>query len=159
MLSFRGLYSVDREPLRQLLANISVFNQEDQDLALELVDTALDSPTQKDYIFLLAWEGLALRGYACYGPTPLTDRTFDLYWIAVDDHFAGQGIGSQILKNVESILQQENGRMVVIETSSLQTYGSTRAFYLKHGYRLAEQIVDFFRSGEDRVTYTKMIGK
>lgn len=159
MLTFLALRGGDREPLRQLLANISVFNIEDQDLAMELVDIALENPAQKDYRFLLGWEGADLRGYACYGPTPLTDRTYDLYWIAVDDRFAGQGIGSQILKNVESILQQENGRMVVIETSSLQTYGSTRAFYLKHGYRLAEQIADFFRSGEDRVTYTKMIGK
>jgi ribosomal protein S18 acetylase RimI-like enzyme len=159
MLTFRELRAGDREPLRQLLANISVFNQEDQDLALELIDCALNNPAQKDYQFVLAWEGPDLCGYACYGPTALTDRTYDLYWIAVDDRFAGQGIGSQIMKNVEGILQQANGRMIVIETSSLQTYGSTRAFYLKHGYHLAEQITDFFRSGEDRVTYTKMIGK
>jgi len=32
-----------------------------------------------------------LGGYICYGPTPMTDGTYDLYWIASDPRVRGQG--------------------------------------------------------------------
>ena len=41
-------------------------------LALELADAALEDPRQPDYRFLLAWEGEALAGYICFGPTPMS---------------------------------------------------------------------------------------
>lgn len=146
----------DRSRIEQLLGRIREFEPEDQALAMELVDYALAIPGQKDYEFILAeMDDLGLIGYACYGPTPLTDGTFDLYWIAVDPDFAGRGIGTAILKQVETEVVARNGRLMVIETSSSAHYDDTRQFYLKKGYHLAETIQDFFRKGEDRVTYIK----
>ena len=41
-------------------------------------------PASSDYFFLGAFTPEEeLAGFACYGPTPGTDRTYDLYWIAV----------------------------------------------------------------------------
>jgi ribosomal protein S18 acetylase RimI-like enzyme len=157
-LNLRRLLPEDRGNLEQLLSRIEVFTQEDQLLALELIDFSIQNPGQNEYDFILALDGSEqLIGYACFGPTPLTDCTFDLYWIAVDSDFAGQGIGKALLKKVEEEIAAQNGRMIVIETSSAPEYLPTREFYLKCQYMLAETIKDFFRVGEDRVTYIKTL--
>jgi len=96
-------------------------------------------------------------GYLCYGPTPLTEGTYDLYWIAVDPDYAGQGIGTRLLKHFENEVRRKQGYLIVIETSSTPEYTDTREFYLRKGYLLAETIKDFYRRGEDRVTYTKYL--
>jgi ribosomal protein S18 acetylase RimI-like enzyme len=155
-MKIRSLFSQDRSSLALLLARIGSFDQADQALALELIDVSLDHPQQKDYSFLLAEnEEDQLAGYACYGPTPLTVGAFDLYWIAVDPEYSGQGIGTLLLQAVEQNICECGGRMLLIETSSGQNYERTRHFYLKNGYVLVGTIQDFYRCGEDRVTYLK----
>ncbi len=158
-LIMRPMKPGDRAELEQLISRIKVFTREDQQIAMELVDFAIQNPGQKDYEFVLGYnESEQLIGYACYGPTPLTDRTFDLYWIAVDPEYAGKGIGKALLKQVEDEIIGRKGRMIVIETSSDPHYEATRGFYLRNNYRLAETIKDFFCEGEDRVTYVKVLG-
>lgn len=152
----REMTKDDRGKIEELLTGVHVFCPEDVLLAMELVDAALNNPEQKDYDFILSeGEHGQLVGYACFGPTPLTDGTYDLYWIAVAPEYAGQGIGTRLLKSVEERVLAQNARMIVIETSSSEHYALTRRFYLKNGYWLAETIRNFYRKGEDRVTYIK----
>jgi GNAT superfamily N-acetyltransferase len=152
----RQLNSNDRHGLESMLAGIPSFDTDDQSVALELVDIALNDPEQIDYLFLLAVDGSDQPiGYACYGPTPLTDGTYDLYWIAVSSDLSGKGIGTSLLQAVEEDIKSRNGRMLIIETSSSEGYEKTRQFYLKNAYPLVETIKDFYRSGEDRVTFIK----
>ena len=146
----------DRSALDQLLSKITVFDAEDRAIAIELLDIYLEDPAQEDYKFFVASdEDSQMIGYICYGPTPLTEGTYDLYWIAVDPQYAGQGVGTLLMRQLESILKANHGRLIVIETSSSQQYALTRQFYLKNGYVLAETIKDFYRPGEDRVTFVK----
>jgi GNAT superfamily N-acetyltransferase len=155
-VNLRSLKVQDRAPLEQTLASIQSFDSQDRELALELIDIALDQADQKDYWFILAAnEENRPVGYICYGPIPLTDRAFDLYWIVVDPQWAGQGIGSLLLKAVEEDVQSRQGRILLIETSSSQAYEPPRRFYLKKGYTLVETIRDLYREGEDRLTYMK----
>ncbi len=157
-VSLRNLSSSDRPALQRLLSRIKEFNQEDQALAMELIRIALDQAGQKDYDFIIAADaGDQAIGFVCYGPTPLTDGTYDLYWIAVDPDYAGNGTGSLLLKTAEAKVIGKHGRMMLIETSSDPVYENTRHFYLKNGYRLGETIKDFYRDGEDRVTYIKRL--
>jgi ribosomal protein S18 acetylase RimI-like enzyme len=157
-ITLRNFVKADRPAIETILSRIEVFNAEDKALALELIDIALDDPGQKDYFFYVAEDEVhTVVGYLCYGPTPLTDGTYDLYWVAVDPEYAGQGIGTLLLKHFENEREREKGRLIVIETSSNQEYSPTRQFYLKNGYMLAEAIKDFYRIGEDRVTYTKYL--
>jgi len=155
-VAFRALGAPDRPLLAQLLARIESFDEADQEIALELIDIALNQPEQIDYLFILAVnENDQPVGYACYGPTPLTDRAYNLYWIAVDPALAGQGIGTQILLAVEQVLNSQRARMLLIETSSGADYELTRRFYLKVGYFVLETLKDFYRDGEDRVIFGK----
>jgi ribosomal protein S18 acetylase RimI-like enzyme len=87
------------------------------------------------YLFLGAFaEEGDLLGYACYGPTPGTDGTHDLYWIAVDPAAQGSGAGTALLDEVERRLRSAGGRLVVVETSGRPAYAPTRAFYHARGY-------------------------
>jgi GNAT superfamily N-acetyltransferase len=155
-MKIRSIYQQDKPSLAQLLSRIPAFDQNDQEIAMELIDTSIDHPDQPDYLFLIADnEDNQPAGYACFGPTPLTVGTFDLYWIAVDPAYAGRGIGTLLLQAAEQNVRSRQGRMLLIETSSSQDYERTRHFYLKNGYVLVGTIQDFYRPGEDRVTYLK----
>jgi ribosomal protein S18 acetylase RimI-like enzyme len=109
-----------------------------------------------DYLFLGAFtpEGI-LVGYACWGPTPMTDRTWDLYWIAVDPVLQGAGIGTILLEEVERRLVGQHARMLVVETSSRSDYTATRAFYDRRGYVVAGSVRDFYAAGDDRIIFVK----
>jgi ribosomal protein S18 acetylase RimI-like enzyme len=113
-------------------------------------------PRTPDYIFLGAFTPEdELVGYACYGPTPSTDRTWDLYWIAVDPAVQGTGSGTLLLNEVERRLEAENARMLVVETSSRSDYAATRRFYEKRGYDEAARLNNFYAPADDRIIYTK----
>ncbi len=98
-----------------------------------------------------------LVGFACYGPTMGTDRTYDLYWIAVDRSAQGTGCGSVLLSEVERRLEALHARMLVIETSSRSDYAATRTFYLRRGYVEAARIREFYARQDDRIILTKRL--
>jgi ribosomal protein S18 acetylase RimI-like enzyme len=155
-LTLKKLETTDRAALADMLGRVSEFDTDDVCLACELMDTTIKQPAQKDYFFLVAAnEAGQPVGFLCCGPTPLTDGTFDLYWIAVDPDYAGQGVGTCLMIWMEDFIHGQGGRLVLIETSSALRYMRTRRFYLKKGYVLVETIPDFYRDGEDRVTYGK----
>ena len=157
-IKIRDMRPSDLPDLEKMINRIVEFNLEDRNIAMELLTINATQPEQRDYLVILAVdEQDALLGYACYGATPLTIGTFDLYWIAVDPDWAGKGIGSQLIRIVEGLVKKENGRMLVIETSSSTAYDKTRQFYLKNNYEMVQSIKDFYSEGEDRVTYLKRI--
>jgi ribosomal protein S18 acetylase RimI-like enzyme len=130
-----------------------LFREVEVRMAGEMLDEALDG--DEDYRFLGAFDTDALVGYASWGPTPGTEGTYDLYWIAVERSLQGRGVGSQLIDSVERTLRSEGGRLVVVETSSRADYVSTRAFYEARGYERAATIRDYYAPGDDLVIYTK----
>jgi len=111
-----------------------------------------------DYAFLGAFDATGeLMGYACYGPTPGTDRTYDLYWIAVDPAAQGTGTGTLLLTEVERRVAALHARLLIVETSSRPEYEATRAFYLARAYDEAARVGSFYAPGDDRVIYTKRV--
>jgi len=154
----RSLTQRDRPILKRILGRIESFHAKDRAVALELIDIILNDPAQKDYMSLVSEdEAGRVNGFICFGPTPLTKGTYDIYWVAVDPETAGKGVGARLLHSVEARLRKKHGRLVIIETSSEEDYRRARKFYEKNGYQLAERIADFYRVGEDRVTYIKRL--
>lgn len=94
-----------------------------------------------------------MAGYACFGSTPLTKGTWDLYWIAVDPAQQGRGIGRALLSAVEVSIREEGGRMLLVETAGKASYGKTRAMYLACGYRELARVPEFYDVGDDKVIY------
>jgi ribosomal protein S18 acetylase RimI-like enzyme len=166
-----ALHTNHRERVREILDATAVFRPEEVEVALELFDERLgtadgtrrsgeERARSSEYEFIGAFDAAGgLAGYACFGPTPSTDRTYDLYWIAVHPAAQGEGAGSTLLAAVERRLAEQGARLFVIETSSRSDYGLTRRFYLARGYTEAARARDFYASEDDRVIYTKRLDR
>jgi ribosomal protein S18 acetylase RimI-like enzyme len=144
-----------RARLAELLEATAVFTADEIDVALSLFD--LSTPTDAapaDYEFLGAFEGERLVGYACFGPTPATDGTYDLYWLAVHPMAQRSGIGRALVHEVRAKLASRGGRLLLAETSSRADYARTREFYAHAGFAEAARVRDFYAPADDRIILT-----
>jgi ribosomal protein S18 acetylase RimI-like enzyme len=124
--------------------------------AVELVDLALQ-PNNRDYKILVADRDGKLVGYVCYGPTPMTEGTHDLYWIASDPAVRGQGVGASLISGMEGDLRRLGARLIRVETSATEAYGPTRGFYASMKYMEEARIRDFYKVGDDLIILTKRV--
>jgi ribosomal protein S18 acetylase RimI-like enzyme len=151
--SLRPVGRAHRARLEGLTRDTGFFREEEVATAVELLDESLAG--DEDYQFLGAFDGDQMIGYACWGPTPGTEQTYDLYWIVVDRAQQGRGIGTQLLGEVEQRLTTHDARLIVVETSSRSDYTPTRGFYEARGYTRAATIPAYYAPGDDLVIYTK----
>ncbi len=96
-------------------------------------------------------------GYICFGPTPMTEGVFDLYWIASDPAVRGQGVGAALVSAMEGDIRRRKGRIIRVETSAMEAYGPTRGFYAAMLYREESRFRDFYKPGEDLITLAKRL--
>lgn len=155
-MTIRPMRPEDREPLLDILRRTGAFTPPEIDVAMELIDIGLTRPGQTDYYFrCIEEEGGRLGGYLCYGQVPLSDRCWDLYWIAVDPALHGRGLGRRMVLWMEADLRERRARKILIETGGKPAYAATRGFYQRLGYREAARIADFFAAGDDKVIFVK----
>jgi len=147
----------DLPELTRILKETGAFTVDEVDCALELLNNVLDDPTQKDYYVTVIEEGGKPAGYILFGPVPLTEGTWDIYWVATDPVHHGKGFGRKLFERTESDLRVLGARMICLETSSQGSYMRTRRFYEQAGYTEASRIRDFYRPGDDRLTYVKRL--
>ena len=142
--------------LMDLARAIKLFLPHDLEIIEELwAEFAEKGQAESHYHFLVARQADALLGFACYGRRPLTDATFDLYWIGVDQNQQGRGIGKALLQVVEDGVRALGGRLLIAETEGNPAYEPTRRFYLASGYAVEARIRDFYRAGDDLFIFTK----
>jgi ribosomal protein S18 acetylase RimI-like enzyme len=157
-MKIRLLSEKDRARLFSMMVRTRSFTSEEIDVAMELIDIVLKDPNQKDYrIHCMVDDQDQTTGFICYGPTPMTEGTFDLYWIAVDPDFQGNGIGSKLLDFLEKVVEGLKGRMILADTSSVPQYEKTKNFYLKNGFRDVARVPDYYHPGNDRITFCKKL--
>ncbi len=154
----RPVEPADRSRIEEIVISSGKFNREEITIALELLDEALQKGEKSGYIIVVIEAGEkhpTVQGYACYGPTPLTQGVYDLYWIAVDPAAQGKGFGRRLTEYVEGDVVKRGGRMILIETSSQEAYGATIRFYRKAGYKRVARIKNFYRVGDDKLVFAK----
>lgn len=153
MTSIRPGSAGDRESLFTLVSRIENFNREEKELACEVIAAALASETSGYSLLVALGPQNQLAGFICYGPIPITEKRWDIYWIAVDPQGARKGIGSKLLQAMENELGQ--GQRIYIDTSSTPGYDSARNFYERHGYQVACLLPDFYRDGDHKIVFSK----
>src|SRR4030065_2483117 len=157
-MKIRPLVEKDRVGLLSVLIKTRSFTSAEIDVAMELIDLVLKDPIQNDYqIYCMVDDQDQAIGYICYGPTPMTQGTFDLYWIAVDPDFQKQGVGSNLLDFLRKGVNKLKGRMILADTSSIPQYERTKKFYLKNGFQEVARIPDYYHPGNDRMTFCKKL--
>jgi ribosomal protein S18 acetylase RimI-like enzyme len=147
----------DKRALMQILKNTPEFKPFEVSVAEELIDFYLEDSVKSGYIIKIADDDGEVAGYVVYGETPCTIGTWDLYWIAVDRSRRGKGIGKMLSAVAESEIQQKQGRLVFIETSSTPLYENTRHFYIARGYEQVARIPDFYEPGDDKLILQKKL--
>lgn len=153
-MEIRRMIEADQKQIQDFLERIDTFSKEEVKLAMELAHASLQ-PGHTDYRVLVAVREPRVVGFVCFGPTPLTQGTFDLYWVATEPELRGQGIGSALVAAMEAELRRQQVRIVRVETSAVEAYGPTRSFYANLQYREEGRIVGFYRPGEDLIVLTK----
>jgi ribosomal protein S18 acetylase RimI-like enzyme len=126
-------------------------------VAEELIDCYLQYQSSSGYHILVAEVDSTVTGYICYGSAPLTEGTWDVYWVAVARERQGQGIGSALMKSAEKDIVRAKGRLSIIETSSTPAYEKTRHFHLSQGYEIVARIPDFYTPGDDKLILQKRL--
>ena len=158
MVKIRKMITQDRDIIFDIITKTDMFTQAEIDVAMELIDIFLTKKEQQDYLIYVAEnKGKEVVGYVCYGPTPATEGTFDLYWIAVSPTMQGKGIGKELLSFTENYVLRQKGRLIIIETSSQSKYQPTQQFYIKNKYIIEARIKDFYRRGDDRLIFVKRL--
>ncbi len=158
----RRLEPRDRSPIEKIVISSGKFTDVEIATALELVDEALETGEKSGYIFAILEYGKehpTVQGYACYGLVPLTQGTYDLYWIIVNPASQGKGFGRHLLEYVERDVLRRGGRMILIETSSQEAYSATIRFYEHRGYDLVARIRNFYRISDDKLIFQKELAQ
>jgi ribosomal protein S18 acetylase RimI-like enzyme len=152
----RPLVFQDTAKISRLIRCRGIFNEKEIQVAMEVIDETLRYPDKMDYEVFCALDGPdALIGYISFGPIPMTEDYYDIYWIAVDEKFSRKGTGSKLLEFMEGYLIEKGARRVYVETSSTPVYEAARSFYQKHGYRVVSVLTDFYHKGDHKMIYMK----
>jgi ribosomal protein S18 acetylase RimI-like enzyme len=146
----------DRQGLAAVIGSDQTFKPDEVAVALELVDAALAGST--DYLLLVAaadGDDAAVLGYLCYGRTPMTAATWDLYWVVVGVDARGRGLAGALVAAMEDAVRGAGGGHIRVETSETEGYGAARRLYEKLGYPLAARMRDFYGPGDALLVYYK----
>ncbi len=149
--------AADSPEIVQLIADAGVFSDMDIDCVRELLEEYHQAPDHGGYTFLVyrSPDDRRILGMICYGATPLTKGTYDLYWLSVAPQARRSGIARQLFAAMEEDLRALKARMLVIETAGTDGYYAARQFYLSQGAQRQCTIPDFYMPGEDMVMYVK----
>ena len=153
----REIIPDDCEYLHEMVNRVDEFTEEEKNVALELIDESVKKDIEDNYITYVYLAENNISGYYCIGKRALTDGVFDLYWIVVDPKVQRSGIGKKLLEHAEHFVEKNNGRWLLIETSSLENYSKTRNFYLRNFYTKVAQINDFYKEDDHLIIFGKYL--
>ena len=144
----------DRTAIGEIARRADVFTEEEKESVFELFDARLQSP-DSGYEWFSARIGGRVAGFACYGPTPLAQGAYDLYWICTDRDLQGRGVGRALFAAMESEIRKRNGRLLMIWTSGGEPYRPASKFYEEMGCEVSARIRDYYQPGEDMIVFIK----
>jgi ribosomal protein S18 acetylase RimI-like enzyme len=152
----RAVCAADRDALAALLAADGSFRADERAVALQLIDGALAGDPDYRVRVALAADARVV-GYVCYGPTPMTRATYDLYWIVVAPAARGRGLGRRLIEQLEAEIRGAGGGQVRIETSPAPVHAAARALYARLGYPQVAELAGFYSEDESLLVYYKPI--
>lgn len=153
---FRDVVAPDLPHLLEMIHGVGLFDAG----GMAEIATLLSAYAERNMDDRDAWiveDDGAIRSVAYVAPERMTDRAWNLYLIAVDPNVRGAGRGSALLRYVEDRLAARGERLLVVETSGLEEFAKTRAFYKRNGYSEEARIREFYAAGEDKLVFTKAL--
>lgn len=157
-LKFRTLpKKSDIKRVKEIVESTKFFYDHEVEIATELVAERLSDGESTGYYFVFAEVDSVTVAYACYGPILMSKTCYDLYWIATHNDYRGKGIGKKLLEETCKQARNMGCKILIAETSGLEHYAPTRAFYISNKFILEATLKDFYTEGDDKLFYTKRI--
>jgi ribosomal protein S18 acetylase RimI-like enzyme len=156
-IALGNLDPADVGDLVEVLVACGNFRPDEVAVGREVLEEAARQAPDGHYQVVVARSGGKAVGWAAYGLVPLTDATYDLYWIAVHPRVQDRGAGRVLLEEVERRVRAAGGRWLLAETSGSAGYAKTHGFYLRRGYAEVAVIPDFYRLGDARSTFGRRL--
>ena len=125
------------------------------DMLDEMISDYLHNKNSNDYWFIYDDGQPVAIGYCAL--ERMTQGTWNLYLIAVHPDYQKSGRGASMLHHIEQKLAERGERILLIETSGLQSFEGTREFYRKCGYSQEARIREFYQAGEDKIVFRKLL--
>lgn len=92
-------------------------------------------------------------GWCYFSPDAHAEGVWNLWWLGVEPSAHGRGVGTSLLRSAEATARQHGARMMIIETSSMDSQARARRFYSREGYADVGRVPDFYGSGDDKIIY------
>lgn len=152
--SIRPVHASDIPALKELIDATGLFPSD----LLDGMITPYLSATEHPELWLTYDSGGPLAITYC-APEQMTTGTWNLYLIAVHPDKQGKTIGSALLQHIETLLTAKGARILLVETSGLESFERTRAFYRGCGFHEEARIREFYQAGEDKIVFRKVLAE
>lgn len=146
----------DMPALIALMDSVGLFQPDHLDMLSAMLADYFDTHGNSDQFWIVD-EDDGLVGIAYCEPEMMTEQAWNLQLIAVRPDRQRQGRGAALLHQVEQMLIERGGRILLVETSGLPAFERTRSFYTKCGFEEEARIRDFYAAGEDKVVFRKSL--
>jgi ribosomal protein S18 acetylase RimI-like enzyme len=147
----------DNKAYVQIARDLDVFYESELRMLGELLDQ-IRNKTSKNYTLFDEREGDRILGFVVFRKTPMTDHSWDIYWLVVEKDRHRKGIGKKLLKRVEEYILANDERAIIrAETSSHKDYACAVDFYRKTGFAAAGAIPDFYEKNDDLLIFYKRV--
>lgn len=149
----RPVTTADVDDLKLVLDSCELFPSDYLD---EMISDYFNNAETEDhwFTFLIDEKPVAI-GYCI--PEKLTEGTYNLLAIGVSQNAQRKGVASAMMEYIEHQLKQNNGRLLLVETSSDEAQIAARKLYQKIGYKQVAVIDDFWKEGEDKIVFLKQL--
>ena len=155
----RSLANNDYDELVILADGTGLFEADELEVLKEVIDAFYEGELGEGHCWVVDEKDGELVSVAYFAPEDMADRVWNIYLIAVRQDLQGQRLGGEMLQYVEDVIEKHGGRMVVVETSAMQRYENARNFYKKHCYEEEGRVRDFYKEGEDKVIFRKLLSR
>lgn len=151
----RKTNSQDASGIRDLIAKSGLFHEDEVETVFGVYQQFYADALDEGHQWAVFEEEGQLVGVAYFAPEALSNNVWNLYFIAVLPDSKGTGIGKQLVSFTEQQASAAGGRLLIVETSSLDSFEPTRAFYARCGFEEAGRIRDYYGDGEAKVIFLK----
>jgi ribosomal protein S18 acetylase RimI-like enzyme len=142
----------DLPAIRALAVESGLFAAEEAEQLFTSVDT---DETSLWLVAPGAGPGVAAAAYVV--GEPVSDRVWNMLFLAVSPEVQGSGLGRALVSATESQLVGTGASALVVETSSGEAYAAARSFYSGLGFEQVGRIPRYYGPGEDKVVLWKQL--
>jgi ribosomal protein S18 acetylase RimI-like enzyme len=108
-------------------------------------------------IWLASEDDGGVTGFCFAMPEELAEGTWNMIALAIAPPDQGRGCGAALTSHLEDVLRATGQRILIVDTSSGETYQGARRLYLKCGFTEEARIRDYWANGDDKITFWKSL--